>query len=143
MVRFGDWSFVQVVSLGLSAFVTGYSSGTMSYIFDTNAHQRSVASNFYGFIPSSIKSRLLIRSCMSLLASSQLLSRSLGCALTAVSMGRRYVGFMIVGELALYLIYKVVRRDFYYFMNLTGFVRFLASFLLRVGGKVVADYTCK
>lgn len=39
------------------------------------------------------------------------------------------------------LLYKVARRDFYYFLNLKGVARFIASLMDRVGGKILVDFT--
>jgi hypothetical protein len=75
------------------------------------------------------------------LASAQLLARSLGCALIAATVGKEYVGFMIVGELALFLLYKAGTKDFLYWINVQGYSRYVLSILIRAGVKIVADYT--
>jgi hypothetical protein len=78
---------------------------------------------------------------MLMLASTQLLARSLGCALIAAAVGRKYVGYMIVGELALFLLYKAGTKDFLYWMNVQGYARFFLSVIERIGVKILADYT--
>ena len=98
--------------------------------------------HFYGFIPDSGKDRLIMRGAMLLLASSQLLSRSMGYALIGASIGKRYVIFEIALEIFVYLLYKVMRRDFYYWMDVHGVTRFLISCIMRALVKITADFTC-
>jgi hypothetical protein len=97
--------------------------------------------NFYGFIPSGAIDRIVMRGAMLTLSVSQLLARSLGCALTAEAVGKNYVGMMIVSELSLFILYKIVRNDFLYWINNKGIPRFFTSLLARIAAKIIADYT--
>ena len=45
------------------------------------------------------------------------------------------------GDMAIYFLYKLVRGDLRYWINLHGFASFLASFLVRMIGKTVCDFT--
>ena len=83
-----------------------------------------------------------MRGAMFLLASSQLLSRAMGYALIGASIGKRYVMFEIALELFIYLLYKIVRSDFYYWMNIHGVIGFLIACSMRVIIKIIADFTC-
>ena len=83
-----------------------------------------------------------MRGAMLFLASSQLLSRAMGYALIGASIGKRYVMFEIALELFIYLLYKIVRSDFYYWLNDQGVTRFLIACSMRVIIKIIADFTC-
>jgi hypothetical protein len=97
--------------------------------------------NFFGFVPSDQAGQFLMRIAMMSLASSQLLARSLGCALIAAAVGKSYVGLLIVGELTLFFIYLLARRDFYYWIPVDGFTRIILSLVIRIVVKTVADFT--
>jgi hypothetical protein len=98
--------------------------------------------NFYGFIPAGAASRNIIQIAMLALASTQLLARSLGCALMAAAVGKSAVALMLAGEMALFLLYKVATRDFFYWLKMKGFFRFVVSLFVRIFVKVIVDYTC-
>ena len=44
-------------------------------------------------------------------------------------------------DMGLYLLFKIVRGDFFYWLPLAGFLEFVVSLILRVASKVVVDYT--
>ena len=45
------------------------------------------------------------------------------------------------GEVLLYLIYKVARRDFFWFPAIDGLLGVISSFLEKVSVKIIMDYT--
>jgi hypothetical protein len=138
--RFEDREWVQIVSLFVSVLSVGIISSKMSYFVDTSVKSRG-KSHFYGYVPSSKQGRAIIQLAMIGLASSQLLARSLSYALTAVSVGKAYAFLAVMCEMGLYFLYKLARKDFYYLsMNLSGFARFMLSFLARFQGKIIADF---
>jgi hypothetical protein len=94
---------------------------------------------FYGFIPAGAVDRKIIQVGMFALASCQLLARSIGCALIAAAVGKLNLGFMLGAELAVYLLYKVIRRDFYYWAPNNGITRVIVSFVIRSVVKIIAD----
>ena len=49
--------------------------------------------------------------------------------------------FYVCSDMGLYLLFKIVRGDFFYWLPLTGFLEIVLSFTLRVASKVVVDYT--
>ena len=44
-------------------------------------------------------------------------------------------------DMLLYLGYKIVRRDFIYFMALNGAMKYAASLVVRIVAKVLTDFT--
>ena len=49
--------------------------------------------------------------------------------------------FYVCSDMGLYLLFKIVRGDFFYWLPLSGFLEIVLSFTLRVASKVVVDYT--
>jgi len=67
------------------------------------------------------------------------LNRSLGCALLIAASGK--TAFLFVrGELILYLVYKIARRDYFCFYQIEGVLAIAVCFWQRVCVKVVADF---
>ena len=65
-------------------------------------------------------------------------------ALVLVLLGlvSRSVAFFYIGaDIGLFLLFKILRDDFYYWMPLDGYVGIIVSLLCRVIGKVVTDFT--
>ena len=44
-------------------------------------------------------------------------------------------------DILLYLLHKIVRKDFYYWLPLEGFLEILSSLLFRIMVKVLTDFT--
>jgi len=70
-----------------------------------------------------------------------MLSRCLGCALLAASLEKEVFVALLVGELALYMLYKVVRGDLIYWVRLDGGAIMLLSTIERLFAKILADFT--
>ncbi|GMI05181.1 hypothetical protein TrVE_jg12420 [Triparma verrucosa] len=44
-------------------------------------------------------------------------------------------------NVGLYFLYKIIRRDFYYYLNMSGLLRLVVSVFERFVGKVLVDFT--
>ena len=78
---------------------------------------------------------------MTLISTLHNLSRSIGCALLVASSGKtRFVHF-VGGEILLYLVWKIFRGDFLYWVRVEGIVGVITSALVRVVNKIIADFT--
>jgi len=77
---------------------------------------------------------------MMLISALHNLSRSVAVALLAVTSGRLVV-FFVGGEMLLYFLLKIVRRDFWYYPRLTGFWKLLTAIFERILVKIIADFT--
>ena len=56
------------------------------------------------------------------------------------SIGSRSPAYYLLGDIAFYLLYKVVRRDFTYWVPVDGFLGLVASVIARVMVKFVVDF---
>lgn len=44
-------------------------------------------------------------------------------------------------DMVLFFVYKIVRRDFYYFLNVEGLLRCICAIFSRIGAKIMANFT--
>ena len=110
-----------LVSIGISALTTGYTSALMALDLDVDVSRRQVQPKFYGYIPddNALRGRCFIL--MTLMSTLHNASRSLGCALLAAAPeGKLLNGYFIGGEVLLYLILKIIRSDFFYWVKVEG-----------------------
>jgi hypothetical protein len=74
---------------------------------------------------------------MMVIAVSQLISRALSYALIAASFGKRHAMLAVAFELAIYVLYKLARRDFSYsVVNVSGWKLIFTSLAERLSIKV-------
>ena len=78
---------------------------------------------------------------MTMISALHNLSRSVGCALLAMSSTKMMVVYFVGGEIVFYLAYKIVRRDFMYWIQAEGVMDVIFSFLERVIVKVIVDFS--
>jgi len=127
-----------IISIGLSAFMTGLTSAMMAYDFDTDQPHRATQPLFYGYIKDSRRGRTFLL--MTLISTLHNLSRSLGYAILAVVDLNLALKFF-VGEVGTYLLYKLLRRDFYYWPRLEGMLSVIMALIARTLLKVIVDFT--
>ena len=82
----------------------------------------------------------MIFGCMLLNIALLLMIRSFSAAMLMLAKKRYFVAYM-VGDMALYLLQKVERGDFHYWLPLDGALGLLRSLLLRMGVKTITDFT--
>ena len=128
-------------SIGISCLTTGFGSAMIAFDMDVDVHRRKCNKDFYGYIPDdqNLRSRCFLL--MTLMSTLLNLSRCLGFALLAATESVEFVLVVASGEIVLYLIFKVVRRDFLYWVPLSGYVSIAMGFFQRIGGKVLLDFT--
>jgi hypothetical protein len=118
--------------------MTGLTSAMMAYDFDTDQPHRAKQPLFYGYIKDGRRGRTFFL--MTMISTLHNLSRSLGYAILAVvdlNLALKY----FVGEVGAYLLYKLLRRDFYYWLRLEGVLSVIISLVERTLGKVIVDFT--
>jgi hypothetical protein len=55
-----------------------------------------------------------------------------------------YLWIYLVGDMSIYLIYKIARRDLVYWLPITSTIgAYSVSTLIRIGVKLMADFTGK
>jgi len=96
--------------------------------------------NFYGYIPDEGIARHLLLVCMTLNSTLLLLVRSFSAAMLML-VNKRYLVTYLAGDMALYLLQKVARGDFHYWLPIDGAGGLLVSLLMRVIIKIIADFT--
>ena len=78
---------------------------------------------------------------MTLISACHNLSRSVGCALLAAWGGELMVLSVVGGEITLFLVWKILRKDFLYWVPIEGPLSVLVSLVERVLVKVVTDFS--
>ena len=136
----GGWSKVALGSIIVSALTTGFTSAVISFDFDVSPKRRRNEPTFYGYIPDSAGRRTAIFFCMIMNGALLLLVRSVSTALLAMVGWRWIVGYL-VGDMSLYFVYKLLRRDFWHWVPLKGAMSVVQSVLERLIVKVLVDYT--
>ena len=130
-----------LVSIAISALTTGYTSALMSFDLDLDVHHRRCEPRFYGYVPDDHATRGRCFMLMALMSALHNFSRSVGCALLAVSGGKTMVLLFVGGEMLLYLLWKVLRQDFLYWIRLDGFLGFTVSLVNRILVKIIVDFS--
>ena len=120
--------------------MTGLTSAMIAYDFDTDQPHRATQPLFYGYIKNGSEQRGRTFLLMTMISSLHNLSRSLGYAILAVVDLNLALKFF-VGEVGTYLLYKLLRRDFYYWPRLEGMLSVIISLLQRTVVKVIVDFT--
>jgi len=98
-------------SITVSALTTGYTSAQIA--FDVEGERRKNQPKLYGYIPDDNAARGRCFMLMALISTIHNASRSFWCALLAVKSGKLVVYF-IGGEMAIFFLFKLLRKDFYY-----------------------------
>ena len=136
----GSASSIAITSLTVSALTTGYISTTMSYDWDSDPKKRIESPEFYGYIPNSVTQRAVVFVSMLLLSAVMLFVRALVLVMLGL-VSQSLAIFYVCSDMGLYLLFKIVRGDFFYWLPFTGFLEIAASFIMRIASKVVVDYT--
>ena len=118
--------------------MTGLTSAMIAYDMDTDEPHRATQPLFYGYIKDGRRGRTFLL--MTMISTLHNLSRSLGYAILAVVDVNLALRFFI-GEVGAYLLYKLVRRDFYWWMRLEGILSVVMAFVVRTLVKVIMDFT--
>ena len=101
---------------------------------DTAPKSRRETPDFYGFVPPT--GRGLVFFLMVVNSTSQFLAKIMSIALLG-AVSRTFVVAYLLGDIGLFLLYTIVRNDFFWFVPVQSFAGSLAlSFIIRAGEKV-------
>jgi hypothetical protein len=128
------------LSVAVSAITTGFASATISYDWDTDPSRRGQTPAFYGYIPAKASKRTVVFVSMMLLSAGMLLIRCTTIVLLAL-IGGNWAFLYIGADLGLYLLVKILRGDFWYWIPLGGNIEIVSSILMRVIVKIIIDFT--
>ncbi|GMH81378.1 hypothetical protein TL16_g08911 [Triparma laevis f. inornata] len=129
-----------LISIPVSAATIAFSSSMISYDFDTSPDKRHKNPAFYGYVPDKAISRAVCFFSLMAFTYAHVLLLTFSCALLAI-MNPLYLIYFLSIDMALFFIFKIATRDFFYFVNLRGFVRFIVSLLMRFCAKIMANFT--
>jgi hypothetical protein len=128
------------ISLAVSALTTGFASASISYDYDTDPTKREKVPDFYGYIPAKASKRALVFVSMVFLTTGMLLIRCMTIVVLG-QLGGNWVSLYIGSDLSLYLVVKILRGDFWWFLPLGGKAEIVSSICARILVKVVTDFT--
>jgi hypothetical protein len=124
----------------VSAITTGFASATISYDFDTDPTFRKLAPGFFGFIPAKASKRAIVFVSMLLLSAGMLLIRCATIVLLGL-IGGSWAFLYIGADLGLYMLIKILRGDFWYWVPAGGNAEIVSSIFARVLVKIIVDFT--
>jgi hypothetical protein len=128
------------LSVAVSAITTGFASATISYDWDTNPLRREQVPDFYGYIPAKASKRTVVFVSMLLLTAGMLIIRCTTIVLLGL-MGGSWAFLYIGADLGLYLLVKILREDFWYWLPVGGNMEIVTSIITRVMLKIITDFT--
>jgi hypothetical protein len=118
------------LSVAVSAITTGFASATLSYDWDTDPVKREHTPEFYGYIPAKASNRTVVFVSMLLFTAGMLLIRCTTIVLLGL-MGGSWAILYIGADLGLYLLVKILRGDFWYWIPFGGNKEIVSSILIR------------
>ncbi len=136
--------YLDIVSFGsilVSVFTSAFTSATLSFDYDTDPERRKESPHFYGYIADKPR----IRSFMFLLL---ILSNSCCLAAKGTTAGLLIIinpmifVFYFVSDMAIYILQKLLRNDFMYWVPLESTFAYVISSMNRILIKLAAEYTC-
>jgi len=113
----------------------------IAFDHDVEVTHRKNQPKFYGLIPDDHNTRGACFVLMTMISALHNLSRSIGTALLAASGDGMLVAYFVGGEMVLYLLFKIMRGDFYYWVKLDGHIATIISFIHCVIVKVIMDFS--
>jgi hypothetical protein len=136
----GTTSRAALFSLLVSALTTGFASASISYDWDTDPVKRVQLPDFYGYVPANPTKRSIIFVAMMFFSAGMLVIRCMTIVVLGL-LGGRWVSFYVGADLSLYLLVKILRGDFWYWIPVGGFAEVVMSIIARVVVKVITDFT--
>ncbi|GMH83489.1 hypothetical protein TL16_g09612 [Triparma laevis f. inornata] len=129
-----------IFSILVSAATIGFSSAMITYDWDTSPTQRNNSSFFYGFVPDKGRARAICFVSMMSFSSVHVLLQSFSCALLLI-MNKTWFYYYVGADIGLFFLFKIVTRDFFYYLNVSGILRIISSVIARLAVKVMLSFT--
>jgi hypothetical protein len=126
-----------VASIMFSWGSTAYKTYSIALNQDTDLQLRRFYPSFYGYVPKRPSRRLLVSALLFVLCLAHIVGKTSAMALLFVT-NRAYLFSYVAVDMGVYLLYKIVRGDFYCWVPDTG-VRTAVAY--RVATKLMLDFT--
>ncbi|GMI27081.1 hypothetical protein TeGR_g8001 [Tetraparma gracilis] len=136
----GQTSTRAIASIFISAATTGFTSACVSYDLDTDPGKRRMNPLFYGYIPDSARARTVLFLTMMVNSGMLLVMRCVSATLL-LSISTSYFVYYWLADNVLFLLFKLMRRDFVYFIPMYGAGAWIVACLQRFIVKNICDYT--
>ena len=117
------FDITSIVSILVSSLTTGFTSAQISYDFDTSPEERAKNPFFYGYVPDDSRSRTILFVTMAMNPAIMLLIKSLAIVLLAF-VNAKYVAYFFAFDIGLFLLVKIARGDFLYWVPLDKYSRY-------------------
>jgi len=112
----------------------------ITYDWDTSPSNRTSTPLFYGFVPDKALPRAVCFLSMMSLSFAHVLLLTSACALLALTNPNWLLLFLGV-DIGIFFLYKIMRGDFFYFVNLAGVFRFVLAMIERFCVKILVNFT--
>ena len=129
-----------ILSIIVSIASIAFGSTTLCFDFDLDPERRIHNPGFYGYVPSNSGRRALVFYSMFLFSACHIALRLLGVALLAV-FSSWITAAVLGGDVLLFLLLKLVRKDLRYWLKLDGALSWIMSIVIRLFTKVMVDFT--
>jgi hypothetical protein len=134
------FSFAALASIVVSIATISLSSSTMCFDFDLSPDRRAKVPTFYGYIPNNSRQRTIVFFSMFLFTIFQVSLRCLGVAVMA-AVSPTATSFIILGDVILFMVFKIVRNDFRYWFRFDETLSWVMSVAQRLVTKLMVDFT--
>ena len=134
----GEIAFVPIFSILVSAGAISFTSTSFSLSWDTDPERRIVAPQFYGFAKDTGRLQLMIF--MMSMTIFHVLMKMLASALL-LRLNKLWLLMYIVIDMGLLLLYKIVRGELRYWVNIPGILGWVVSISMRIIAKTISDFT--
>ena len=131
-------SYLPLISILSSVLSIAYSSTTVTYDRDVDPDCRASIPSIYGAIPSTARSTIFL-SMFAFSACTVLLK--VFCTALLGYLGGLYVCVYVLEDMLFFVLFKIARDDFRYWLNVPNTVSLITSALIRPIMKVLTDYT--
>ncbi|GMH89181.1 hypothetical protein TrST_g12968 [Triparma strigata] len=129
-----------IFSLIISVCSAAFISTGISFDCDTDKIGRASLPTFYGYIPDDTTKKIKVFSCCFVISACQLTTKAFACCLCAVQSMSTLVMYLGI-DMASFILYKLIRRDFTTDVPVYGVLSVVISFLARYIHKTITDFT--
>jgi hypothetical protein len=123
-------------SIFCSIVTTSFVATVMSWDMDTSPTSRKYAPHFYGYVKDNPNARTLTFFSMLVLTCAHVSMKLISFSLMMIARPLWLLGYLVFDYVVLNLGVKIARRDFRYWLNISGPASLYISVLTRVTNKV-------